>query len=62
MITVVYLNNIIIIILLSMLPNKKEITMKQLRRYLFSKIKKDPPVWYYTENIDAKMSEFTVSS
>lgn len=33
--------------------------MKQLREYLFSKIKKDPPVWYYTENIDAKMSEFT---
>ena len=33
--------------------------MKQLREYLFSKIRKEPPVWYYTENIDAKMSEFT---
>ena len=33
--------------------------MKELREYLFSKIRKETPVWYYTENIDAKMSEFT---
>lgn len=32
--------------------------MKELREYLFSKIKKKPPVWYYTELIDSKLSEF----
>ena len=32
--------------------------MKELREYLFSKIVKNPPVWYYTEMIDSKLSEF----